>query len=75
MAKGTGNATAGAQAPAQTVTTVMMTQDKVTKNAVRYKEDHVDETEADRIGQLYIQKSTFPNGAPKQVRVTVESVG
>lgn len=63
-----------AQSSAQTTVTVMMTQDKVTTNAVRYKEDHADETEADKVGQLYVQKATFPNGAPKQIRVTVESV-
>ena len=71
MAKATG--TAAAQSSAQT-TVVTMTQDKVTKNAVRYKEDHESDTEADKIGQLYVQKATFPNGAPKQVRVTVETL-
>ncbi len=55
--------------------TVTMTQDKVTKNAVRFKEDHASDTEPDRIGQLYLQKHNFPNGAPTQIRVTVEAVG
>lgn len=68
----------GADTAAQTVNgslfTVTMTQDKVTKNAVRFKEDHVTDTEADRIGQLYVQKASFPAGAPQQLRVTVEAL-
>lgn len=74
MAKSKGNE---AQSAAQTngTFTVTMTQDKVTKNAVRFKEDHVSDTEADRIGQLYVQKASFPGGAPQQLRVTVESLG
>lgn len=57
--------------------TVTMTLDKTTKNAVRYAEDHATETEADRIGQVYMQKSAFAGQAevPKQVRVTVEVIG
>lgn len=74
MAKKTDQA---GQASAQTngTFTVTMTQDKVTKNAVRFKEDHTSDTEADRIGQLYVQKASFPGGAPQQLRVTVESLG
>jgi len=68
MAKQKGNE------PANGTITVTLTQDKVTKNAVRYKEDHATETEADRIGQLYVQKASFPAGAPQQIRVTVESL-
>jgi len=65
----------GAQASAQAASfTVSMTQDKVTKGAVRYAEDHANETEADKIGQLYVKKSAFAAGAPNQIRVTVEGL-
>lgn len=71
MAKNTDK---GAQTSAQASFTVTMTQDKVTKGCVRFKEDHANETEPDRIGQLYVQKSAFPAGAPQQVRVNVEAL-
>lgn len=71
MAKST--AAAAAQPSARTFT-VTMTLDKTTKNAVRYAEDHAVETEADKIGQVYMQKSAFPDGAPQQVRVIVEAL-
>jgi len=76
MATKTEKAQAPAQAaPATTVKfEVVMSQDKVTKNAVRYKELHATETEPDRIGQLYLQKHNFPNGAPQEIRVQVETL-
>jgi hypothetical protein len=53
---------------------VTMTQDKVTKNAVRYKEDHEREDQADLVGQLYLQKAAFPNGAPQKIAVAVQAL-
>jgi len=74
MVKDKGNTAQAAAQAASSLFTVSMTQDKVTKGAVRYTEDHVTETEADKIGQLYVKKSAFASGAPNQIRVTVEGL-
>lgn len=64
---------------AKTQVTVTMVQDKVTKNAIRFQEQHANETDADLIGQLYVQKATFGGmglkEAPKTIKVTVEVAG
>jgi len=66
-------AEAGSASALSVVCQVLMTQDKVTKNSIRYAEVHESDTEADKIGQLYVQKATFaPKAAPKSIYVTVE---
>jgi hypothetical protein len=51
--------------------TIVMSLERVTKNAVRYQEEHVVDTEPDRVGQLYLQKHNFPKGAPQRIVVTI----
>lgn len=56
--------------------TITATQEKVTKNSVRFAEDVPDGTNADAyvafIGQIYIQKHSFGGTLAKRVRLTVE---
>lgn len=55
--------------------TITATQDRVTKNAVRFAEDVPDGIAPDayvaKVGQIYIQKSAL-GGAPKRIQITLE---
>ena len=54
--------------------TVTATQDRITKNAVRFAEDVPEGVQPDayvaKIGQIYIQKSAL-GGAPKRISLTL----
>jgi hypothetical protein len=72
------DATATAPAKAKTTEfTVTATQDRVTKNAVRFVEDVPSGVDADayvaKIGQQYVQKHAL-GGAPKRIEITVRVI-
>jgi hypothetical protein len=54
--------------------TITATQDRVTKNAVRFAEDVPEGVQPDayvaKVGQIYIQKSAL-GGAPKRIELTL----
>jgi hypothetical protein len=63
--------------PASVTFTITATQDRVTKNAVRYQEDVpagvAPEAHVQKIGQIYLQKSAL-GGAPKRISLVVEVI-
>lgn len=46
---------------------------KDTKNTYRYQEE-VEEDHSPTIGQMYVSKAVFPDGAPARIRITVERI-
>lgn len=54
--------------------TITASQDRITKNAVRYAEDVPEGVSPDqyvaKVGQIYIQKSAL-GGAPKRIEITL----
>jgi hypothetical protein len=77
MAKEKAKSTDGAVATVAVGWTITGTQDRVTKNAVRFQEDVAEGVQPDayvsKIGQIYVQKAAL-GGAPKRIRVTVEVI-
>lgn len=50
--------------------TITLTQDRVTKNTVRYQEIGTDEPNA--INTLYVQKAALGTPPPQRIKVTIE---
>jgi hypothetical protein len=67
-------ATGGAGTGDEVTFTITATQDRVTKNAVRFAEDVPKGVQPDayvaKVGQIYIQKSAL-GGAPKRIELTL----